>query len=86
MDTHLFLGTCHDHLITVVPIGAEIYTVWVCKTLGNNKAIFADSVSNCMYEYTHNGASNEIYFDQYIKFANATIELRPIHKEGKNEN
>lgn len=49
----------------------DIYMVWVCKTLQNNKGLFSTTeLDNRYFEITHNGDSNEIYFDSYIKDEN----------------
>mgnify|MGYP004685870833 CR=1 FL=1 len=49
----------------------DVYIVWSCKTLGNNKALLSTNVADGMYyEITHNGAKHEIYFDAYKKWEN----------------
>lgn len=52
----------------------EVYVVWQCKTLQNNKAILSTSVSDGMYyEFTYNGDKNEAYLDAYKKIHNMCI-------------
>lgn len=54
----------------------EVYVVWICKTLQNNKALISSSLSDGMYyEVTYNGDKNEIYLDTYKKFENRCIKL-----------
>ncbi len=54
------------------PITAEdVFVVWSCKTLQNNKALLSTTVRDGMYyELTHNGDKGEIYFDAYKKWEN----------------
>ena len=59
---------------TITP--EDVYVVWSCKTLGNNKALISTNVSDGMYyEITYNGAKSEIYFDAYKKWENKCIKL-----------
>lgn len=54
----------------------DVYVVWCCKTLGNNKALLSTVVPDGMYyEITYNGAKNEMYFDAYKKWENKCIKL-----------
>ena len=54
----------------------EIYIVWYCKTLQNNKALLSTSLFDGMYyECSYNGDKKEIYFDAYKKFENKCIKL-----------
>lgn len=54
----------------------DVYVVWSCKTLQNNKALLSTTVSDGMYyEVTHNGDKCEIYLDAYKKFENRCIKL-----------
>lgn len=54
----------------------EVYVVWSCKTLRNNKALLSTSLPDGMYyEITYNGDKNEVYFDAYKKFENRCIKL-----------
>ena len=49
----------------------EVYCVWNCKTLQNNKALMSTSLFDGMYyEMTYNGDKNELYMDAYKKFEN----------------
>ena len=54
----------------------DVFIVWSCKTLQNNKALLSTKVSDGMYyEITHNGDKKEIYVDAYKKFENRCIKL-----------
>ena len=54
----------------------DVYVVWSCKTLGNNKALLSTTVPDGMYyEITYNGAKNEAYFDAYKKWENICVEM-----------
>lgn len=54
----------------------DVYIVWSCKTLQNNKALLSTSLSDGMYyELTYNGNEKELYFDAYKKFENKCIKL-----------
>ena len=55
---------------------SNVFVVWSCKTLQNNKALLSTTVSDGMYyEITHNGDKCEIYLDAYKKFENRCITL-----------
>ena len=54
----------------------DVFIVWSCKALQNNKALLSTTVSDGMYyEITHNGDKKEIYVDAYKKFENRCIKL-----------
>ena len=54
----------------------DVFVVWSCKTLQNNKALLSTTVSDGMYyELTYNGDKNEVYFDAYKKWENKFIKL-----------
>ncbi len=53
----------------------DVFVVWSCKTLQNNKALLSTTVSDGMYyEVTHNGDKKEIYLDAYKKWENKFIK------------
>ena len=53
----------------------DVYVVWSCKTLQNNKALLSTNVSDGMYyEITHNGDKNETYVDAYKKWENFVVK------------
>ena len=53
----------------------EVFVVWICKTLQNNKALVSTTVSDGMYyEITHNGDKHETYVDAYKKWENFVVK------------
>lgn len=54
----------------------NVFIVWSCKTLQNNKAMVSTTVSDGMYyEITYNGDKNELYLDAYKKWENKCIKV-----------
>ena len=54
----------------------NVFIVWICKTLQNNKALVSTTVSDGMYyEITYNGDKKEIYVDAYKKWKNYAIKV-----------
>lgn len=52
----------------------DIYVVWICKTLQNNKALLSTTREDGLYyEITYNGDKKEFYFDVYKKQNNIRI-------------
>ena len=61
----------------------NVYLVWVCKALQNNKALLATTKPDGMsFEVTYNGDKNEMYLDAYSKVENVLIPI----KEDNHEN
>ena len=49
----------------------DVFVVWMCKTLQNNKALASTTLFDGMYyELTYNGDKKELYFDAYKKWEN----------------
>lgn len=49
----------------------DVYIVWMCKTLQNNKALLSTTMPDGMYyEFTYNGDKRMAYLDAYKKFEN----------------
>lgn len=62
----------------------DIYVVWLCKTLQNNKALLSSTRPDSRYyECTYNGNKNELYFDAYKKEVNICIPLEGKVGDGK---
>lgn len=54
----------------------DVFVVWSCKTLQNNKALLSTTLFDGMYyELTYNGDKKELYFDAYKKFENKCIKM-----------
>lgn len=86
MDTQKFIKKCIEMLVDYFNKNVDVtnrtslkpedvYVVWLCKTLGNNKALLSTNVSDGMYyEITYNGTKKEFYFDAYKKWQNICIK------------
>jgi len=54
---------------------AEVFVVWMCKILQNNKALLSNTVADGMYyEFTWNGNACEGYLDAYKKWKNIIVK------------
>lgn len=54
----------------------DVFIVWSCKTLQNNKALASTTISDGMYyELTYNGDKKELYLDAYKKWENKCIKV-----------
>ena len=54
----------------------DVFIVWMCKTLQNNKALASTTLFDGMYyEITYNGDKSEMYFDAYKKWENQCIKI-----------
>lgn len=63
----------------------DVFIVWSCKTLQNNKAMVSTNVSDGMYyEITYNGDKKQIYFDAYKKWENKPHELESVMERLNN--
>lgn len=55
----------------------DVFVVWSCKTLQNNKVLISTTLPDGMYyRLTLNGDKKEIYFDAYKKWENKCIEVK----------
>lgn len=64
----------------------EVFIVWSCKTLQNNKALISSSLSDGMYyECTYNGDKKELYLDAFKKFENRCINMKEDWKIAEKE-
>lgn len=87
MDNNKFLNLCKKIVVDYFNSHSDktdkaeitennVFIVWICKTLQNNKALVSTTISDGMYyEITYNGDKNEIYLDAYKKWENKKIEL-----------
>lgn len=52
----------------------DVFIVWMCKVLQNNKAMASTTLFDGMYyELTFNGNKQELYVDAYKKWQNFTM-------------
>ncbi len=57
----------------------DVFIVWQCKVLQNNKALASTTLSDGMYyELTFNGDKQECYVDAYKKWENFCIQIQKI--------
>ena len=83
MDTDRFLAYAKDmimlyyHSKLKMELRLEdIYDVWNCKALQNNKALLSTTIPDTRYfEVTYNGDKHELYFDSYTKEANKCVKI-----------
>lgn len=54
----------------------DVYIVWMCSILGNNKALLSTKVPDGMYyEVTYNNDKDELYLDGYKKLIHKEYQL-----------
>lgn len=71
-----YFNTRSDKTDSVFIDEEDVFVVWSCKTLQNNKALLSTTISDGMYyELTYNGDKNELYFDAYKKWQNICYKL-----------
>lgn len=52
----------------------DVFIVWACKTLQNNKALVSTTVPDGMYyEVTYDGGKQQAYVDVYKKWQNYSV-------------
>jgi hypothetical protein len=69
-----YFNTRSDKTDNVFIAKDDVFIVWACKTLQNNKALVSTTISDGMYyEVTYNGDRNEVYLDAYKKWENKCI-------------
>ena len=55
---------------------SDVFIVWMCKALQNNKALASTTLFDGMYyELTYNGDKKELYLDAYKKWQNMRIPV-----------
>ena len=65
----------------------DVFMVWCCKTLQNNKALLSTILFDGMYyEFTYNGDKDEMYMDAYKKWENKRITKLEydLHDRGRS--
>ena len=90
MDTKIFIALCKKKVVDYFNshkdktdnaeiTDDDVFVVWSCKTLQNNKALLSTTVSDGMYyELTYNGDKKELYFDAYKKWENKCIQVEGV--------
>jgi hypothetical protein len=81
MGEQEFVSLCKKEVIDYVRLVygerisyADVYVVWLCKILQNNKALLSTTrPDNMYYEITYNGDKGEMYIDAYEKVKNFTV-------------
>jgi len=85
MDNRKFLDMCKQLVVDYFNARVEktddrhltvddVYVVWCCKTLQNNKALLSTNVSDGMYyEITFDGDKMRAYIDAYKKWENVCV-------------
>lgn len=54
----------------------DVFMVWCCKILQNNKAMLSTTLFDGMYyELTYNGDKKEMYVDAYKKWENYKVTI-----------
>ena len=89
MDSYKFQKACKEWLIKYYKdhynkvIGIEdVYVVWSCKILQNNKILISTTINDGVYvEATYNGDKKETYFDIYTKVRNIEVENKKLFKD-----
>ena len=82
MNEKEFLDWCKEEIVTYTNSPGnkricveDVFVVWCCKTLQNNKALLSTTLFDGMYyECTYNGDKDELYFDAYKKWENRCIK------------
>lgn len=71
-----------DKRDNIDPDTIQIYAVWLCRIIGNSKALLSTNLPDGMYyEVTYNGDTHEIYLDAYKKFQSISIDLNEAMKQ-----
>ena len=87
MNTQEFLTECVNKVVSYTNnhldksdkkeiTANDVFVVWNCKTLQNNKALLSTTLFDGMYyECTYNGDKQELYFDAYKKWENIKYDV-----------
>ncbi len=82
MGEQKFVALCKKEVVdyvnskypTITITEDDVYVVWLCKILQNNKALLSTTVEDGMYyEITRNGDKGVMYVDAYKKTDNYTV-------------
>lgn len=59
----------------------DVFIVWLCKTLQNNKALVSTTLLDGMYyELRYNGNKDECYVDAYKKWENFCVDASGLRQ------
>lgn len=83
MDEKLFVSLCKNEVLEYIKSKGDsditlddVYVVWLCKILQNNKALLSTNrLDGMYYEMTYNGRTREVYVDAYKKVENYTLVI-----------
>lgn len=90
MDNGKFLDICKKQIVKYVNYHLDktykktiteedVFVVWSCKALQNNKALLSTTLFDGMYyECTFNGDRKQLYLDAYKKWENKCIEVKGV--------
>ncbi|MFR5064863.1 DUF6275 family protein [uncultured Thomasclavelia sp.] len=90
MDNGKFLDICKKQIVKYVNdhldktdkktiTEEDVFVVWSCKALQNNKALLSTTLFDGMYyECTFNGDRKQLYLDAYKKWENKCIEVKGV--------
>nr|DAQ96338.1 MAG TPA: hypothetical protein [Caudoviricetes sp.] len=71
-----YFNSRSDKTDNVLIADDDIFVVWSCKTLQNNKALLSTTVPDGMYyEITYNGDRRECHLDAYKKWENRCYKV-----------
>lgn len=78
MTEQKFVQLCKKYISAEIYDGKikedEIYVVWLCRILQNNKALLSTNNPDGLYfECTYNGDKKEMYLDAYKRQSNECI-------------
>lgn len=69
----------YNEYMEILLYDKEIYVVWSCKTLQNNKTLISTNMHDGLYfEITYNGDKKEAYLDVYRKQKNIVYNAENI--------
>lgn len=86
MDSKFFIDKCKEIIVdytnkhldktdNIKITKPDVFVVWNCKTLQNNKALLSTTLFDGMYyEITYNGDKAEMYVDAYKKWENFMVK------------
>ena len=78
---HIILNYANKNLNQKLSL-SNIFVVWICKVLQNNKALLSTNLlDETYYEITYDGNKEQFYLDVYNKIENQIIPLEFAKEE-----